>query len=77
MEYKHSIVFFFFFSPERRALLFWFFSMTLLGWVPVESLAETGSNVKLAGESRKREKAGKKGLMFWKEVLQYQPFLFI
>lgn len=38
--------------PEWRALLFWFFGMTLLGCVPVESLAETGSNVKSAVESR-------------------------
>lgn len=38
--------------PECWALLFWFCCMTLLGWVPEENLAESGSNVKSAAESR-------------------------
>lgn len=38
--------------PECWGLLFWFCCMTLLGWVPEENLAESGSNVKSAAESR-------------------------
>lgn len=45
-----------------RALLFWFCCMTLLGCVPVENLAETGSNVKSAVESRTEQESLKRRL---------------
>lgn len=47
---------------EWRALLFWFCCMTLLGCVPVENLAETGSNVKSAVESRTEQESLKRRL---------------
>lgn len=56
------------------ALLFWFCCMTLLGWVPEENLAESGSNVKSAAESRTEQQNLKRvldvRLYGWKKVQQ-------
>lgn len=48
-------------------LLFWFCCMTLLGCVPEENLAESGSNVKSAAESRTEQQNLKRAL----DVLLY------
>ncbi|MED6262524.1 hypothetical protein ATANTOWER_020978 [Ataeniobius toweri] len=59
---------------EERALLFWFFSMTLLGCVPVESPAETGSNVKSAVESRTKWERLKRKLDLLKRGIMLSAF---